>query len=229
MSTVGLELVPVKELETKVTNVVERARGITISDPETYRIAALFVKDYINPILKELDSTFDPIIEKAHQAHKEALRQKGRHLAPLTEAKAIATSKCKVYEDEQERIRQQQQREAEEAARKQEEEDRLANAAAAEDAGAPTEEVDAILETPAPPPPVRVAPTFERVTGVTRNRPYSAQVTSLAALICYIAGVKQLAHPELQNCLLANQVALNAKARAEEHLMNVPGVKAGRF
>lgn len=228
MTTVGMELVP-RELQTKVMTVVDQAKSIVISDPETYRVAALFVKESINPILKELDATFDPIIEKAHLAHKEALRQKGRHLAPLTEAKEIATNKCKVYEDEQERIRKQQQREVEEAARKQEEEDRLTNAAAAEDAGAPPEEVEAILETPAPPAPVRVAPTFERVTGVTRNRPYSAQVTSLAALICYIAGVKQLAHPELQNCLLANQVALNAKARAEEYLMNLPGVKAGRF
>ncbi len=223
MSTTALELMP-REFEAKVSDVVANAKAITITTPETYTKAALFVKEYVNPILKELDNTFDPIIDKAHKAHKEALEQKARHAKPLTDAKFIATQKCKAYEDAQEMIRQCQQREAEEAARKREEEERLSEAVAADEAGAAPEEVAAIIETPLPVAPVRVAPTFERVKGVTRDRPFSAQVTAKLLLVRYVAE-----NPQYLNLLEPNMPALNALARAQQNLLQIPGVKSDRF
>jgi hypothetical protein len=44
------------------------------------------VAQTIKAFQKEVDSTFDPIIERAHVTHKEALAQKKKHMDPLAEA-----------------------------------------------------------------------------------------------------------------------------------------------
>ena len=218
------EIIPVRDLEQKVGSVLDTAKVLIIRDQQSYEKASRFVLDYVNPVLKEIAATFDPIIEKAHQAHKEALAQKNRHAEPLEEAKRIVTSKAKAFEDAQRRIQAEAQRQAEEEARKREEEERIREAQAAEQSGAAPEEVDAILETPLPVAPVHTAPTFQRGKGLTRERLFSAQVTSKLLLVKFVAE-----NPQYLNLLEPNMPALNALARAQQNLLKIPGVQAGRF
>jgi bisphosphoglycerate-dependent phosphoglycerate mutase len=51
----------------------------------------------IKALLKEIDDTFDPIIAKAHQVHKEAVSQKKRHVEPLEKAKRVIEGKIADY------------------------------------------------------------------------------------------------------------------------------------
>jgi len=72
-------------LQQQLTPVVIRAKMLAISS-EAELVAAKEVAQTIKAFQKEIDNTFDPIINKAHLAHKEALAQKKKHMDPLVEA-----------------------------------------------------------------------------------------------------------------------------------------------
>ena len=73
------------DLQQQFVPVITRAKALTVgSDAEL--VMAKEVAQTIKAFQKEVDSTFDRIIEKAHVTHKEALAQKKRHMDPLAEA-----------------------------------------------------------------------------------------------------------------------------------------------
>ena len=63
------------DLEQSVKKSEALSFSIQIRDQATFEEASAFLLS-VKGIKKEVDSTFDPIIEKAHSAHKEALAQK---------------------------------------------------------------------------------------------------------------------------------------------------------
>jgi len=65
--------------------VVTHAKSLTVSS-DAELVIAKEVAQTIKAFQKEVDSTFDPIIERAHVTHKEALAQKKKHMDPLAEA-----------------------------------------------------------------------------------------------------------------------------------------------
>ena len=76
------------EISTKAMTVPDKARAIEITDDTTYKGAAEFLLT-IKDLRKQIDEAFNPIIDAAHNAHKEALAQKKRADAPLVEAEYI--------------------------------------------------------------------------------------------------------------------------------------------
>ncbi len=225
MSTAIVPTEP-KELEHETSAVVQAARKITINDQESYEAAGAFVKDTLPSAIERIEAKFHLTKHKedTNKSWKWACELYNMAMKPIAEAKSLVTQKCRVYEDEQRRIQQENQRKAEEEARKREEEERLQEAVAAEEAGASPEEVEAVMETPMPMAPVKAAPTFNRVKGVTRERPYSAQVTSKLILVRHIAQ-----NPQFLNLLEPHMPSLNALAKAQGERMQIPGVRAGRF
>lgn len=125
------EMEQVKEESLTITN---EAQTMVIIDDETNAVAANLLLG-IRDLRTKIAETFDPIISKAHQAHKEACSQKKKAEAPLIEAEAIITPKMGAYRTEQERKRQAEIRQQEEIARKAMEEAQLADAIEAEDNG----------------------------------------------------------------------------------------------
>ena len=89
----------------------------------------------------------------------------------------------------------------------------------AESAGHP-EEAEAILEQPRLAPVVTVAPEVAKVVGISERKTLSARVTSMRALIVYVA-----ANPQWTELLLPNMPSLNALARSMRKEMRVPGVE----
>lgn len=81
-----------------------QARAISINDENSLLKANDFLLE-IRELRKEVDSTFKPIIERAHQAHKEALAQKKKYDKPLEEAESITKRVIAVYLSEVERKR----------------------------------------------------------------------------------------------------------------------------
>ena len=65
----------VQELESQALSVPERAKLIKITTAAEYIVAGELLKT-VKGLRAEIDATFDPIISKAHDAHKEALAQK---------------------------------------------------------------------------------------------------------------------------------------------------------
>ena len=128
----------------------ERAKRIIIHNATTLTFANDFLQS-IKLLMKEIAETFNPIIKKAHEAHKEAVTKKKEHEAPLIEAERTIKLHIGSYLEEQAKIR----REAEEKARKEEErqkeEDRiLAEAKVLEDSGKEEEAQSLQAEIPLP-------------------------------------------------------------------------------
>jgi len=140
------------ELETQALSLSSGASVLAVVDQVTLT-AANGMLLAIKGLRKQIDETFNPIIDKAHQAHREALDQKKRHEEPLALAERTIKGRIGAYLQEEDRKR----REAEAAAYRAEQErirleaeatrkaeEALRRAEAAEAKGE-TEKADAIL------------------------------------------------------------------------------------
>lgn len=106
-----------QELEKKALGFPEQAQLLGVTDNVTLSTANDFLLS-VKAMQKEINETFDPVIKKAHESHKEAINQKKKHEAPLKEAEKIVKGSIGSYVAEQERLRL----EVEEEARKEREE-----------------------------------------------------------------------------------------------------------
>lgn len=215
-----------KEVTAKALTWPEKAHALRVVDAETYDRAGELLKG-IKALRDEIADTFDPHIKRAHEAHRALCREKQDAEAPLAEAERILKSGLSAYAQEQERIRREEERRLQEEARKREEQRRLEEAAALEREAKATgdqaleQEAHALLARPVMTPPVTVASSTPKVAGITHRDAWSAKVTSLVALIKFVA-----AHPEHQNLLQPNQAALNQLARAMKANLKIDGVQA---
>lgn len=103
------------DLQKQTTDVMVMAKN-PIIDQATYTQAADVLKA-IKLLTKSVGDVFDPIVEKAHAAHKEATTQRKKFLDPLAEAERIVKRSMGDWIAEQERQARAAQMEAERIAR----------------------------------------------------------------------------------------------------------------
>lgn len=132
MSEPTLKLVETTPVEEKALSIVDQAKAVKVTDPETYTAAGSLWKA-IGDMIKEVKDTFDPICDAAHKAHKQAVEKRAKYLDPLTAAQKSVKGLMSAYDQEQDRLRREEQARLEAIARKQEEERRLQEAIAAEE------------------------------------------------------------------------------------------------
>lgn len=205
-------------LEREATALVVQAKALRITDHASHEAAGAFLRD-VKALRQEVAATFDPIVERAHQTHREALAQRRRHDEPLVEAERVVKAAIGAYAAEQERRARIAAAEAAAKARREEEERRLAEAAALEAAGE-REEAERVLEEPVyapPPPPVAV----QRVSGVSTREKWSAKIVDKMALVRAVADGK--ASPEL---LDVNMATANRLAAALKETLAIPGLRS---
>lgn len=220
MSEPALKIVETNEVETKALTIVDQAKAVVVKDAESYTAAGLMWKT-IKDMMKEIEDTFNPIIDQAHKAHKKALEQKAKYYSPLDQASRNVKKLMSDYDEEQRRIAEAEARRLQEIARKAEEERRLQEAILAEEAGE-KEEAAAILEEPVYVPPVQVQKATPKLQGGPVYREvWSARVTDIRALCRAVADGK--ASPE---CVMGNMPTLNRMATALKATMQIPGVVA---
>jgi hypothetical protein len=208
----------IMEIEQKALTLPQKAGLIKVLNQETFKAACEF-REGIKAVQKEIDAAFDPIITKAHQAHKEAIGQKKKAEAPLVEAKGIIEPEISRYLTEQERIRKAEEARLAEIARKAEEESRLAEAAVYEAAG-DKQAADEIINEPIR-TQATVLPKANLNSGINMRETWSAEVTSLKDLVQAIAEGKVPL-----DAVEANMTVLNAQARTLKNGFNWPGVRA---
>lgn len=151
------------EVTEKAVVVVEAAKLVKITSKETYVEAAGLWKE-LQAMGKEIKEAFNSIIQKAHQAHAEAIAQRDRYLDPVEKASRSVKSLMSAYDAEQERLRREAQARLEAEARRREEEARLAEAIAMEQAGQ-VAEAEAILAEPIQTPTIIVQKETPKVEG----------------------------------------------------------------
>ena len=110
----------IKKIEETSLVIIDKSNSIQISNQEELVFAADLLKT-IKSMQNNIKDAFVSIIEKAHQAHKEAISQKDKYLNPLLSAEVTVKQKMLAYQQIQERIRQVEERKLQEAARKREE------------------------------------------------------------------------------------------------------------
>lgn len=209
----------VQELENQALSFPDRAKALTIKTDAQYVEASEMLKA-IKGLRAEVDATFDPIISKAHEAHKEAIAQKRKVDAPFVEAEGILKPRIAAYLAEQDRIRKEEEMRQQKLAQEEAERQQLADASLLDDIGE-TALANEMLKDKPYVPPVVLPRTTPKVTGISQRETWSATVTSLMDLVKAVAAGKA----PIQ-CLQANTVFLNQQARSMKQALNWPGVRA---
>lgn len=212
METAGIINISTDETEVvakKALTIPEQARAVKVVDSETYSQAGEILVT-IKGLRKEIGAAFDPIIKKAHEAHKEAKAQKDKAEAPLIEAENIIKPALAAYDREQERLRREEEERQREIARKAEEERRLREAEQAEKEGR-NEEAQAIIEEPVYVPPVVLEKTTPKVQGISMQKVWKFRVTNEALI------PREYMTPDM--------VKIGGVARATKGSIQIPGVE----
>lgn len=214
------------EMKAEALSWPQRAAALKVIDDGRYVEASEMLKG-IKALRLRIAETFDPHIRRAHEAHKALVKERADAEAPLAEAETVLKRAIVAFDQEQERLRREEQRRQQEEAQRQEEQRRLEEAAALELEGNRTEnpellyEANELMEQPIVAPVVQVAKTTPKVAGIVHRESWSARVTSLRALIKFVAQ-----HPEYENCLIVNQAAINSLARSMKGNLKIDGVQA---
>lgn len=219
------ELATREQVERLVPQVVEQARAIVVDSPEAYEEAGTFLQ-LIAERRRLVGETFDPIVSKAHAAHKEAVAQRAKFLDPLNTAERDVKGKLAGYVQEQQRIQREAQRRLEEEARQ------AAETAAAEEAkrleAAGETELAAMVReeaAQAPAPVVPVASAVPRMAGIANRETWKwrfkgSEAAALRELVQAAAKDERLL-----GYLAVRETAVGSTVRAQKSLTKIPGIE----
>lgn len=210
------------DLGQKVTTWTQLANQLKIVDRTSCEQASRDLVA-IKELQKEADESFDPIIRKAHEAHKEAIAQKKRITDPLVLAETALKSKISEYLESERQAREEEERRLRAEADRLAAEQREAEIEEAEAAGASSEEIEVLAQAPLSVAPVVRWSAPPKVNGISSRELWHAEVTNFEALVKFVAQ-----NTQFRNLLQANPVAIGAMARTLRSAMNVPGVKVWR-
>jgi len=168
-----------------------------------------------------LEAEYDPVVQKAHQAHRAACELRAKKLQPWQQGANIYKLIGVEWWARQASIRAAEQARLDAEAKRLADAQAEADAQAAEQAGAPPEAVQAIRDAPPPPVYAVAPPNTQAVAGVRPPRKvYRARVDSPLKLVCAIAEGR--APIELVKAF--DLVFLNRMAESMKELMSLPGV-----
>jgi hypothetical protein len=211
----------VSKIELRALSICDEAKAIRIATDDDAADASRFLNTIINPLIKEGDELFDPMIASAYATHQLAIQTKKKAVGGLPDAKKLVRNELGRYaqllEDRAraERLRiEQEARDAEAARIEREIEAVEAGPGSTEEVA---EEVKAIIEAPRaltlpPAPPPAMIPGARDV--------YTAEVTNTRQLCAAIgAGEAPV------SLIDPNQGNLNRRAAADKEGFNVPGCR----
>ena len=200
-----IEKVKAEAMVYVVENNIQRLKGYD----ELSKIEALKI---------EINTTFDPIIEKAHSAHKEAIAGKNKHIKPLEDAEKIIKGTIFNYEDALEKARIAEEARLQEIQRK--EADKLAKKAEKELVKGNVEKSE-VLQQQAEMTKVNVPviAKVEKVKGFVQKTYWYAEVTDLMKLVKAVATGKVPI-----TMIQANMPKLNDQASSLKDTFSYDGV-----
>lgn len=197
------------QLMTEAGDLKAKAQTITVSDPESNRLASEFLKAMKSMQVK-IEATFGPIVKKAWDTHKEAVSQRDIHLKPIKEAAKLVNDKVATYLDDVARKKREEEARQTKVAVEKEESARLAEAVQFEEAG-DHEAAEAVLSAPME-APVVVLPKEEKVEGISAPiYDYHFEIMNRALI------------PEEYKDI--NETKIGKVVRALKESANIPGIR----
>ncbi len=168
------------QIEERAGALAEAGHALEVTDALSYEAAAELLLE-VQAYRKRVADTFDPIISKAHGAHKEALAQKKKHEGPAITAATTIKGRMLTWQRAEQKRADEEARAAEAEAQRQAEEEQLAAAAAAEEAG-DAETAEAIISEPPVVAPVMARSAAPKVAGITVRKQWDFVIDNAAAL-----------------------------------------------
>ena len=198
-----------RKIEVQEQEAMEQAKALIVLDNPSYIEASNFLIG-LKGLQREINETFDPIIKKAHEAHKEANAQKNRHMEPIKSAEELVKGKIIIFQLAEETKRLYAEKQAQEAARKAEEDRRLSEAIEASKNGQAAQ-AEAILNEPMQAPVVIVPSSVPKISGISKYKFWMHKVVNESAVP--------------RKFLAVDNVKLRAYASAMKEQSNIPGVE----
>lgn len=204
------------ELDAQAQGWPAKARALVITTIETCRSAGEMLTG-IKALRKVVADTFDPHVQRAHEAHKALLADKAKNESPLIEAEGILKRGLAAYDTQMECVRREEQIRLEREAREREEQQRLNDAAALEVAGLANKdpellwEAQELLAQPPPAPVVIVQKATPRVSGISYTLAWKYRITNPLLL------PKEFTKPD--------DVKIGQHVRAHKGDTKIPGVQ----
>lgn len=196
------------KLETTIQEFKGNADALVIIDDEKFTQAGVDLQR-AKILQKEIDETFDPIITKTNEAHKEAIVQKKKFAEPLTQAIGVVKRVMLTYKKKKDDAAAEKQRKIDAKNREVAEKKKLKEAEDLEKQGR-REEADAKLDENTVVAPVarEVAPT---IGGVSYRKNWKMRITNPALV------------PD--EWKLIDEKGLRAFAKSSKGRIPVPGVE----
>jgi len=207
----------IQELSQEALGFPEKANLHKVSDQMTLTRANEFLLS-VKAMRKQINETFDPMIKKAHETHREVISQKKTFETPLIEAERIIKGEIGAYMTEQDRIRREAEekarREREEAERKakEEEERRLQKAIEAEEAGNIEAAENILNSIPSKP---------EQITTPIPMKPLTQGISIQTRWKFRINDVGKIPH----EYMIPDEQKIGAVVRATKGQVQIPGVE----
>lgn len=202
-----------QKLEKEVLDFPGQAKLIIVHDNKTLSIANDF-KLAIKQMKKQVKETFDPIIDKAHKAHKEAVAQKKKYENPLIDAEKIVTLQIISYMDKLEKIRIEAEEKAkrEEEERKKIEEEKMKAALEASNSGDIEEATRIIKEEIPEQKPYIPLPPSPKLEGMSIRKIWKWRIIDINQVP--------------REYLIVDSTKVGSLVRATRGKINIPGIEA---
>jgi hypothetical protein len=212
-------------LRTELATVQTQA-ALTITDQTSYDKAALILTNIKTWRKKWKEYWYGPdektgSVPLAYASWKSLVSKFSEADKPAEAVENTVKQSILTWDQEQTRLAQERQRIADEEARKKEADQRAAQSVEMELAGADDDEISAMIEAPSTAVAAPVAPTYQKAAGISKRSNWKARVTDLKALAKAVAAGKVPV-----DYILPNQAKLDARAKADQSTMCVPGVVA---
>lgn len=183
----------VEKLSVEANSLLTQSKQYAIKNTTDYEAVGQELMK-IKGVRKQIDGLFDPIINKAHETHKEALASKKQLTEPLDNAERGFKQAMIAYNNEQERIARAEQERlrkiAEEAARKEREKlEAQAMKAMEQGKDEKAEELLEKVEQVIAFTPIVEAETV-KVSGVSSRKIWKARITNPQLVPAYVGGVE---------------------------------------
>ena len=209
MSTAIQTVPPV--LQRQVVTLAQEIQDLVIRTPQDYQIAAsLSARN--TEVQKQIDATFDPIIRKAHEAHREALAQKQKFSTPLKLDRQALDRKMLGWSSEQEKLRRVEEDRLRQIAKKEQDDQAIREAEELQRQGE-TKLADVVLNTAAnsPAPVIAVPTSVPKVEGFAKRVNWRWRIKN-AALIP-------------REYMMPNEIAISGVVRSLKDKTSIPGVE----
>lgn len=217
MSTTEVIATPA-DLEAEVPVVVQWAKGLTISNQEEFEDTGMRLQQ-IKGAIKRLGDFFRPMKRKQDEAKQAILDKEKEALRPWTEAETLAKRAILTYTDQQRRVAEDRRRKLQAEADEQARREREALQKKAETSVKPeTKQRYAEAAANVSAPIVHVAPSVEKVAGVSVRKTWKAEIVDRAAFMAFVHEHKR------DDLVLPNEKVLDAYAKAMKQAASIPGV-----